>query len=269
MKPLVSSINNLYLVNKQFNGCAKNLFNNAIYKDLLFSKFLYVTTELQQKIIEMNDFKTIYSTLNRYSNLKTKQSKVSQQPNNLYYNKDRDIYEMKIAMAGDGGVGKSAITLRYVQNIFVDYNAIIEDSYRKVTMIEGKKFYVDILDAVAQEEFKALRDNDYKVAHCILSVCDLTNKRTLDGVGKCIDRFYKVKDKDNLPIVIVGNQLDLIEKDNGKREITKEMIDELIEKLCSFSKVKPIYVEVSAKTGCNIEAAFCEAIRLAQSTFID
>ena len=41
---------------------------------------------------------------------------------------------------GSGGVGKSAVTLRYMQGTFVDeYDPTIEDSYRKMIQVAGLK----------------------------------------------------------------------------------------------------------------------------------
>ena len=43
-------------------------------------------------------------------------------------------------MLGAGGVGKSAITVRFTQNVFVDqYDPTIEDSYRKAITVSGIK----------------------------------------------------------------------------------------------------------------------------------
>ena len=43
--------------------------------------------------------------------------------------------DCKLVMMGKGGVGKSAITVQYIQNIFVEhYDPTIEDSYRYLSL---------------------------------------------------------------------------------------------------------------------------------------
>lgn len=44
----------------------------------------------------------------------------------------------QVVVLGSGGVGKSAITVRFMSNMFVDnYDPTIEDSYRKQIVVEG------------------------------------------------------------------------------------------------------------------------------------
>ena len=48
--------------------------------------------------------------------------------------------------AGSGGVGKSALTIQYIQNHFVEeYDPTIEDAYRRQTAIDGEVCLLDIL----------------------------------------------------------------------------------------------------------------------------
>lgn len=50
------------------------------------------------------------------------------------------FYFSQIVMLGSGAVGKSALTIRYVSDQFVDnYDPTIEDSYRKMITVKGKK----------------------------------------------------------------------------------------------------------------------------------
>ena len=60
--------------------------------------------------------------------------------------------DYKIVVLGSGGVGKSALTVQFVQNIFVEkYDPTIEDSYRKQIELDGQtvshffKFFIRCL----------------------------------------------------------------------------------------------------------------------------
>lgn len=65
-----------------------------------------------------------------------------------------------MVMVGGGGVGKSCLTIQFIQNHFVsDYDPTIEDSYRKQLSVDGVAVMADILDTAGQEEFSAMRDS--------------------------------------------------------------------------------------------------------------
>nr|XP_061803451.1 ras-related protein Rap-1A isoform X3 [Nerophis lumbriciformis] len=55
--------------------------------------------------------------------------------------------EYKLVVLGSGGVGKSALTVQFVQGIFVEkYDPTIEDSYRKQVEVDGQQCMLEILD---------------------------------------------------------------------------------------------------------------------------
>lgn len=55
--------------------------------------------------------------------------------------------EIKVVIMGGGGVGKSALTVQFVRNVFVStYDPTIEDTYRKPVIIDGQQYLVEILD---------------------------------------------------------------------------------------------------------------------------
>jgi len=52
----------------------------------------------------------------------------------------------KVVILGEGGVGKSALTIQFTQNHFVrDYDPTIENSYRKQITIDNEVVMLDIL----------------------------------------------------------------------------------------------------------------------------
>ncbi|XP_064446993.1 ras-related protein Rap-1b isoform X2 [Mirounga angustirostris] len=55
--------------------------------------------------------------------------------------------EYKLVVLGSGGVGKSALTVQFVQGIFVEkYDPTIEDSYRKQVEVDAQQCMLEILD---------------------------------------------------------------------------------------------------------------------------
>jgi small GTP-binding protein len=55
--------------------------------------------------------------------------------------------EFRIVVLGSGGVGKSALTVQFVQSLFVEkYDPTIEDSYKKTTQVDGEMCVLEILD---------------------------------------------------------------------------------------------------------------------------
>jgi small GTP-binding protein len=57
----------------------------------------------------------------------------------------------RVVLLGDGGVGKSAITLQFTTNQFsADYDPTIEDAYRVDTTVDGEDVVLDVLDTAGQ-----------------------------------------------------------------------------------------------------------------------
>jgi len=55
--------------------------------------------------------------------------------------------EHKIVLMGQSGVGKTAISVRFLQDCFIStYDPTIEDSYRKNVQIDSVHYLVEIMD---------------------------------------------------------------------------------------------------------------------------
>ncbi|RAL64452.1 hypothetical protein DID88_001928 [Monilinia fructigena] len=55
----------------------------------------------------------------------------------------------KLVVLGDGGVGKTALTIQLTLQHFVEtYDPTIEDSYRKQVAIDGQSCMLEVLDTV-------------------------------------------------------------------------------------------------------------------------
>src|SRR3978361_306748 len=69
------------------------------------------------------------------------------------------VQEYKIVVLGSGGVGKSALTVQFVQGVFVEkYDPTIEDSYRKHIEVDNQQYILEILDTAGTEQFTAMQN---------------------------------------------------------------------------------------------------------------
>ena len=81
----------------------------------------------------------------------------------------------KVIMVGSGGVGKSALTLQFMYDEFVeDYEPTKADSYRKKVVLDGEEVQIDILDTAGQEDYAAIRDNYFRSGEGFLCVFSIT-----------------------------------------------------------------------------------------------
>ncbi|XP_030400966.1 ras-like protein isoform X1 [Gopherus evgoodei] len=118
--------------------------------------------------------------------------------------------EYKLVVVGAGGVGKSALTIQLIQNHFVDeYDPTIEDSYRKQVVIDGETCLLDILDTAGQEEYSAMRDQYMRTGEGFLCVFAINNAKSFEDVHHYREQISRVKDSDDVPMVLVGNKCDL------------------------------------------------------------
>ena len=160
--------------------------------------------------------------------------------------------QYKLVIVGGGGVGKSALTVQFMQNRFIEeYDPTIEDSYCKQFTIDDETCILDILDTAGQEEYPAMRDSYMRTGKGFICVYSITSHISFDEITPFVEQILRVKDVDEVPMILVGNKCDLEEK----RDVTTS---EGIELAKLFNC--PL-LETSAKVRINVEEAFYEAVR--------
>eukprot|EP01128_Nolandella_sp_AFSM9_P010154 TRINITY_DN6977_c0_g1_i1.p1 TRINITY_DN6977_c0_g1~~TRINITY_DN6977_c0_g1_i1.p1 ORF type:complete len:188 (-),score=50.09 TRINITY_DN6977_c0_g1_i1:194-715(-) len=154
---------------------------------------------------------------------------------------------------GSGGVGKSAITVQFIQGIFIKkYDPTIEESYRKPVEVDSKNYMLEILDTAGTEQFTAMRDLYMKNGQGFALVFSLVSDSTFHDLTAIRNQIIKVKDTEDVPMVLVGNKCDLVDK----RTISAEEAQSLADK--SFGGK---FFETSAKTTKNINEVFHDLVR--------
>jgi len=160
--------------------------------------------------------------------------------------------EYKLVIVGGGGVGKSALTIQLIQNHFIDeYDSTIADSYREQVTIDDETCLLDILDTAGQEEYSAMRDQYMRTGQGFVLVYAITSRSSFDEILSFKEQICRVKDKDKVPMILVGNKCDL----ESERQVTTGEGQELAKSFgCPF-------FESSAKTRINVEESFYQLVR--------
>uniref|UniRef100_A0AAY4EKM1 Ras-related protein Rap-1b n=1 Tax=Denticeps clupeoides TaxID=299321 RepID=A0AAY4EKM1_9TELE len=152
--------------------------------------------------------------------------------------------EYKLVVLGSGGVGKSALTVQFVQGIFVEkYDPTIEDSYRKQVEVDGQQCMLEILDTAGTEQFTAMRDLYMKNGQGFALVYSITAQSTFNDLQDLREQILRVKDTDDVPMILVGNKCDL----EDERVVGKEQGQNLARQWNSCA-----FLESSAKSKINV-----------------
>jgi len=161
--------------------------------------------------------------------------------------------EYKLVVLGSGGVGKSALTVQFVQGIFVEkYDPTIEDSYRRQVEVDGQQCMLEILDTAGTEQFTAMRDLYMKNGQGFLLVYSITAQSTFNDLPDIRDQILRVKDTEDVPMLLVGNKCDL----EDERVVGKDQGQNLAKQFgnCTF-------METSAKAKVNVNEIFYDVVR--------
>lgn len=155
-------------------------------------------------------------------------------------------------MVGGGGVGKSALTIQLIQSHFVDeYDPTIEDSYRKQCVVDDQVALLDVLDTAGQEEYSAMREQYMRTGEGFLLVYSITSRSSFEEIVTFHQQILRVKDRDQFPMVLVGNKCDL----EHERQVSVEEGQALAKQFnCHF-------IESSAKQRINVEDGFYQLVR--------
>ncbi|XP_048754589.1 ras-related protein Ral-A-like isoform X1 [Ostrea edulis] len=159
----------------------------------------------------------------------------------------------KVIMVGSGGVGKSALTLQFMYDEFVeDYEPTKADSYRKKVVLDGEEVQIDILDTAGQEEYAAIRDNYFRSGEGFLCLFSITEQESFQATVDFREQILRVKNDDTIPFLLVGNKADL----EDKRYVSVEEAQE------RAKQWNVPYVETSAKTRANVDKCFYDLLRM-------
>ncbi|KAJ4317258.1 Ras- protein rsr1 [Neodidymelliopsis sp. IMI 364377] len=117
---------------------------------------------------------------------------------------------------------------QFVQNVWIEsYDPTIEDSYRKQIEVDGRHVILEILDTAGTEQFTAMRycygvefgsfeltirrELYMKTGQGFLLVFAITSASSFHELAELREQIRRIKEDDNVPMVLVGNKSDLEE----------------------------------------------------------
>jgi len=163
------------------------------------------------------------------------------------------MIEFKVVVLGSGGVGKSALTVRFVSGTFIErYDPTIEDFYRKEIEVDNAPSVLEILDTAGTEQFASMRDLYIKNGQGFVVVYSVTSVQSFYDIKTMRDQIIRVKGmREFIPLLLVGNKCDMI----SQREVKTSDGEELAKLWgCPF-------IEASAKSAQNVDNLFVEIVR--------
>ena len=153
---------------------------------------------------------------------------------------------------GSGGVGKSALTVKFVSGTFMEkYDPTIEDFYRKEIQVDGAPSVLEILDTAGTEQFASMRDLYIKNGQGFVVVYSITSLQTFQDIKNMKESIMRVKGTDRVPMLLVGNKCDL----EHQREVHHS------EGLALGQLWGCPFLEASAKITQNVNEVFIEIVR--------
>ena len=159
---------------------------------------------------------------------------------------------IKVVIAGDGGVGKSTLVKRYIEGKYIPQTLTPGITFEVKRVPYGDDTVVlTIADVGGENQFRFMLPMWIKGSELLLLTFDTTRYKSFLNLKTWLEEIRKLPH--NVPIILVGTKVD----ETDKRSVSK---DEAL----AFARKEGLltYIEVSAKTGENINELFNYVIML-------
>mmetsp|Transcript_12907 Transcript_12907/g.34640 ORF Transcript_12907/g.34640 Transcript_12907/m.34640 type:complete len:214 (-) Transcript_12907:171-812(-) len=167
-------------------------------------------------------------------------------------NDDNYDHLYKVVLVGDATVGKTHLLSRYIKGTLPKAPTAtigVEFATRTVPLAVGGTVKAQIWDTAGQERYRAITSAHYRRAVGALLVYDITKQATFNNCQKWMEELRQNAEPD-IVIMLVGNKVDLVEKDASARQVYYDAAAE-------FARLQGLFFsEASAVTSHNVKHIF-------------
>jgi len=158
----------------------------------------------------------------------------------------------KVVLVGDATVGKTHLLSRYIKGTLPKAPMAtigVEFATNIVQLPVGGTVKAQIWDTAGQERYRAITSAHYRRAVGALLVYDVTKQSTFQSCTKWMEELRQNAEPD-IVILLVGNKVDLVEKDPSMRQVYYDAAAEFARQHGLF------FSEASAVTSHNVTHIF-------------
>ncbi|KAG1684711.1 GTP-binding protein Rheb [Nymphon striatum] len=160
--------------------------------------------------------------------------------------------QRNLAIMGFRSVGKSSLTIQFVEGQFVDsYDPTIENTFRKSMKFNGQEYDLKLVDTAGQDEHSILPNSYFMEIHGYILVYSISSQKSFEVIKIIYDKLLDMTGLVSVPIVLVGNKVDL----HMERVISYEQGKSVA------NEWKSAFIEASAKENESVSQMFTTILR--------
>ncbi|XP_029952234.1 RERG/RAS-like b isoform X2 [Salarias fasciatus] len=144
--------------------------------------------------------------------------------------------EIKLALLGSGGAGKTAILVRFLTKRFIgEYASSANSLYHKRLSIDGRQLNLEIFDPCSQSGgSRCILEEPVNWADGFVVVYNISDRMSFLHAKSVLRQIKEAREESNVPVFLVGTKQDLC---NARQVCEEEGRSLAQEERCHFQEV--------------------------------